>query len=77
MKEFPVEVFQVNGRTLFRFPQGNGFLEGLFTLERSGEVAQFVPVDQPWQLLFDSLDQFTDDFMEQRDQGNFEKRVSL
>ena len=75
MKQFPVEVLQLNGKTLFRFPAGNGFLEGDFFLEKIGDTARFVPVKDPWHLLFESMGKASSDFMKDRQQGEHEMRI--
>ncbi|AFY59277.1 antitoxin [Synechococcus sp. PCC 6312] len=38
-----------------------------FYIKKVGDSIILISKDHPWQLLFDSLDQFSDDFMETRD----------
>lgn len=46
-------------------------------LKRVGNILMLIPVDNPWQTFFDSLDLFSDDFMNQREQPEQQARETL
>ncbi len=46
-------------------------------LKKVGDILYVIPYDKPWRWLFDSLDEFSDDFMEGRDQGQVDQRENL
>ena len=46
----------------FRFSGSDVFINKI------GKIVNLIPKDDPWASLPDSLDQFTDDYMESRDQ---------
>ena len=37
-------------------------------IKKVGNAVMLIPFDDPWQLMLDSLDEFTDDFMLERNQ---------
>lgn len=55
----------------FRFPGDDVFIR------RIGNIVLLIPKDSPWSSLVKSLDQFTDDFMESREQPAQKKRNNL
>lgn len=58
-----------NGRSqAVRLPKEFRFEGEEVFIKRVGEVVVLIPYHEPWQSLFDSLDQFSDDFMVDRDQ---------
>ncbi|NJO81176.1 MAG: AbrB/MazE/SpoVT family DNA-binding domain-containing protein [Cyanobacteria bacterium RM1_2_2] len=46
-------------------------------IKKIGSTIVLFSQDHPWQLLFDSLNQFSDDFMETREQPPLETREAL
>ena len=46
-------------------------------VKKIGDAVLLIPYQEPWQTLFDSLDQFTDDFLEQRDQPEHQSREAV
>ena len=46
-------------------------------IKRVGNAVLLLPEQDSWQLLFDSLNQFSDDFMESREQSEPQKREEL
>ncbi len=46
-------------------------------IKKIGDAIILLNKENPWQSLFDSLDQFTDDFMETREQPPLDNRESL
>jgi antitoxin VapB len=46
-------------------------------IKKIGSSIVLISQDHPWQLLFDSLDQFSEDFMETREQLPLESREAV
>ncbi len=58
-----------NGRSqAVRLPKEFRFEGDEVYIKRVGELVVLIPYHEPWRSLFDSLDQFSDDFMDQRNQ---------
>ncbi len=55
----------------FRFPGDKVFIK------RMGNAVILLPYHNPWQPLIESLDMFSDDFMETRDQPSVQPRQDL
>ncbi len=59
----------VNGRSqAVRLPKDFRFAENDVFIKKIGRMVVLLPKDDPWSSLVNSLDQFTDDFMENREQ---------
>ncbi len=69
----------VNGRSqAVRLPKEYAFSGSEVYIKKIGGVVMLIPKDDPWRSFVDSMDKFTDDFMETgRDQGTLEQRESL
>ena len=60
-----------NGRSqMIRLPKGYRFTDKKVFVKRMGNAIVLIPCDDPWRSLFESVHQFSDDFMEQREQPN-------
>jgi len=46
-------------------------------IKKVGNVILLIPKNQPWQTLFSSLELFSDDFLEQREQPQQSEREEL
>ncbi len=46
-------------------------------IKQLGNVLYIIPFHNPWQVFFDSLEKFSPDFMENREQYTNEKREDL
>jgi antitoxin VapB len=46
-------------------------------LKKTGNIIHIIPYHKPWQNLFDSLSEFTPDFMNERNQSTQQTRESL
>jgi antitoxin VapB len=55
--------FQFKGKEVFAQKVGNGVL--------------LLPADSPWEIFRQSLNKFTDDFMSEREQPNYDERDDL
>lgn len=59
----------INGRSqAVRLPKDFRFTENDVFIKKIGKMVVLLPKDDPWSSLVNSLDQFTDDFMENREQ---------
>ncbi len=67
-----------NGRSqAVRLPKDYRFTENDVYIKKIGKMVVLLPKDDPWSSLVNSLDQFTDDFMNERDQPNQDFREEL
>lgn len=67
-----------NGRSqAVRLPKEYRFNAKEVNVNKIGDAIVLFPADSKWSSLFESLDLFTDDFMEKRNQGKIEKRDLL
>lgn len=51
-----------------RLPKAYRFEGSQVYLKRVGNAVLLIPYDDPWQLMWESLDEFTEDFMLERNQ---------
>ncbi len=70
------KLFQNGQSQAVRLPKEFRFQGDKVFIKRMGNAVILLPYQEPWQSLFDSLDQFSDDFMEQRDQPTQAPRES-
>ncbi len=68
----------INGRSqAVRLPKNFRFSGKDVFINKIGKMVLLLPKDDPWASLIDSLDQFTDDFMDGRDQPGQDSREHL
>ena len=68
----------LNGRSqAVRLPKDFRFSDNEVFIKKIGRMVVLLPKDDPWSVLVNSLDQFTDDFMETRDQPTQNDRESF
>ncbi len=68
----------INGRSqAIRLPKELRFSGDDVFIKKIGKMVVLLPKDDPWSPLVKSLDQFTDDFMESREQHPRDFRESL
>jgi antitoxin VapB len=64
-----------NGRSqAVRLPKDFRFSGSDVFIKKIGKLVVLLPKDDPWSVLVNSLDQFTDDFMDSRDQPSQDSR---
>ena len=64
-----------NGRSqAVRLPKAFRFSGDRVFIKRVGNAVVLVPYQEPWQSLFESLEQFSDDFMQDREQPAQQER---
>jgi antitoxin VapB len=67
-----------NGRSqAVRLPKEFRFEGAEVFIKKVGSAILLIPYREPWQTLFDSLNQFSEDFMETRDQPEQQVREDL
>ena len=65
----------INGRSqAVRLPKDFRFTDNDVFIKKIGKMVVLLPKDDPWSSLVNSLDQFTDDFMENREQPDQKPR---
>lgn len=64
-----------NGRSqAVRLPKEFRFKGDRVFIKKVGNSVVLIPYQRPWQTLFESLDQFSNDFMESREQPGPQER---
>jgi antitoxin VapB len=64
-----------NGRSqAVRLPKDFRFADNDVFIKKIGKMVVLLPKDDPWSSLINSLDQFSDDFMESREQPDQDLR---
>lgn len=67
-----------NGRSqAVRLPKEYRFVGDQVYIKRLGRAVVLLPYHEPWQTLVDSLGQFSDDFMQEREQPAPQERAEL
>ncbi len=65
----------INGRSqAVRLPKDFRFAENDVFIKKIGKMVVLLPKNDPWSSLVNSLDQFTNDFMENREQPDQKPR---
>ena len=68
----------MNGRSqAVRLPKDYRFTGDDVFIKKIGKMVILIPKEDPWSSLIKSLDQFTDDFMNERDQPHQNSRDNL
>jgi antitoxin VapB len=70
------KLFQNGQSQAVRLPKEFRFQGDKVFIKRMGNAVVLLPYHDAWQSLIESLDQFSDDFMEQRDQPTQPPRES-
>jgi antitoxin VapB len=71
------KLFKNGGSQAVRLPKEFRFEGSRVFIKKVGDAVVLLPRQDSWDVLFDSLDQFTDDFMEVRDQPEQQAREGL
>ncbi len=58
-------------------PEEYQFKKGKVYINKIGNIVALIPEDEPWNTLFESLELFTDDFMDTRNQSQAQMREEL
>lgn len=68
------KLFENGQSQAVRLPKEFRFDGNEVFIKKIGDAVILLPAQNPWQTLFDSLDKFSDDFMESRQQPEQQKR---
>ena len=60
-----------------RLPKQFRFKGNKVFIKKMGRATVLLPTDNPWQSLFESLDKFSKDFMEERNQPEQQEREDI
>lgn len=71
------KIFQNGKSQAIRLPKDYRFRGSKVYLKRIGNAVVLIPEQDSWQTLLESLDQFSDDFMAERQQPPVQERVDL
>jgi antitoxin VapB len=71
------KLFRIGQRQAVRLPKEYHFEGSQVYVKRMGNALLLLPEQDSWQILFDSLDHFSDDFMEVRNQPEQQVRIPL
>lgn len=71
------KLFQNGQSQAVRLPKEFRFEGDFVYVKRSGKAVVLIPAQGAWEVLVESLDKFSDDFMTERDQPRPQKREAL
>ena len=71
------KIFQNGQRQAVRLPRQFRFACDRVAIKKVGNAVVLFPPDAPWETLFNALEQFSPDFMEDRCQPQIQERDSL
>jgi antitoxin VapB len=73
----PARLFKNGQSQAVRLPKEYRFKGDQVLIKRIGNGLVLLPLKEPWTLLFESLSQFSKDFMQSREQPNQKSREGL
>lgn len=71
------KLFQNGQSQAVRLPKSFRFEGDQVYIKRVGNAVVLLPYQNPWELLIDSVKEFSDDFMEEREQPDLQEREDL
>jgi antitoxin VapB len=72
-----ISIQNESGSQAIRIPESHKINDDKVYVKKLGNALYLIPFHNPWQNLFESLDKFTPDFMEERSQPDEQKREAL
>lgn len=72
-----IDIKNNRGGQAIRIPKRMKINDDKVYLKKVGNSIFIIPFHNPWQNMIDSIDTFTPDFMDNRDQPNSQQRESL
>lgn len=72
-----IDIESKQGAQAIRIPKQMQIDDDKVYLKKVGNSLFIIPFHNPWQNMIDSIDSFTPDFMENREQPNNQQRESL
>ena len=77
MEAEAVQIKRVAGQQVISLPSDMVIDDDMVYVKKEGNVVHLIPYHNSWQSLVDSLDEFTPDFMREREQPATQTRESL
>jgi len=77
MKVEAVNIQNLQGSQAINIPASLKINDDKVYIKKIGNVLYLIPFHNPWQNLVDSLDEFTADYMEDREQPSTQSRESF
>ena len=74
MKVQEADIQNIAGVQAIQLPEAFKIDDNKVYLKKAGNVIYIIPFHNPWQSFLDSLTQFTDDFLQEREQPNGQSR---
>ena len=74
MKIQAVDIQNISGQQAIQLPNDLKINDDKVYLKKMGNVIYIIPFHTPWQKFYDSLSNFTEDFMNERDQPSQQNR---
>ncbi|HET7116608.1 MAG TPA: hypothetical protein VFI29_08965 [Hanamia sp.] len=72
-----IDIQEISGFQSIQIPDDFKINDDKVYLKKVGNVLYLIPFHNPWQNLFDSVNEFTEDFMNEREQPEKQIRESL
>ena len=72
-----IEIKTTKGKQAVIIPEFMHFKDGKAYIKKLGNSIQIIPVNNAWSIFFESLNDFSNDFMNDRDQGDNLDRESF
>lgn len=72
-----IDVQDISGSQSIRIPENFKINDDKVYLKKVGTALYIIPFHNPWQNLFDSVDEFSQDFMNDREQPAGQNRESF
>ena len=72
-----IDIKDSSGTQLIGIPENLKINDNKAYLKKVGNVLYIIPFHDPWRSLIDSVNEFSDDFMTEREQSDQQKRESF
>ena len=77
MKVQEADIQNIAGTQAIQLPEAFRINDNKVYLKKAGNVIYIIPFHNPWQSFFDSFTQFTDDYLQEREQPYEQSRESF
>lgn len=72
-----IDIKEIKGKQVIDIPEEMRINDDKVYIKKVGNTLYVIPYHNPWQNLFESLEFFTSDFMDERNQPDKQNRESL
>jgi antitoxin VapB len=72
-----IDIQDISGSQSIRIPENFKIDDDKVYLKKVGTALYIIPFHNPWQNLFDSVEEFSQDFMDDREQATGQTRESF